>query len=151
VDKIQALESNWVLVYTYQKQAGTVPPYPQIERYSPIPDWTTATTLDSPIIAINATSDTAPDNWRYAGTALQEIRSGLSVGGQPDTTVAAKRFWLNQLTLLWFPDLGPDYNILFRIPYWIRSIDLTVFNYIGPVTKAYDPILDQILNEVTSV
>jgi hypothetical protein len=148
--QIQALDTNWVSVATYQKVAAAVPPYPQVEKYSPIPDWTTTTTLDSPIIAVNATSSTAEPHWKYAGMAIQEIRTGLSVGGQPDSTIAAKKFYLNQTTLLIFPDLGPDFNLLFRIPYWLREIDLTLWNYVGPITRDYDGILNQILEAVTS-
>lgn len=147
--KIQALEGNWEQIYVYQKIAEEVPNYPLVEKYFPIPEWDSLLLIDSPVVAIHATSSTAGEHWKFAGQALQRIRTGLAVGGNPDTVYGVKKFWLNQTSLLWFDLPVGEYQLSFKVPYWIREIDITGWVYSGPITQTYDQILAEIQGAVT--
>lgn len=147
MSRLILIEENWHLVAQENLIAVSVPS--QVENYYPIPEWTAPVILENRILAISADSDTAQQNWKYAGQAMQVITTGLTVGGQADTVNSVKKFYLRQISLLQFPDTSFEYTLKIKIPFWIRDIQLLIWEYTGPITNTYDQILTEIKEAVT--
>jgi hypothetical protein len=144
--RLQLIEINWNPFFSTSKTAIDVPT--QVQNYYPIPDFTSSILLENRIIAISATSSTAQPKWKYAGQVKQIIRTGLTVGGQGDTVNSVKKFYLNQISKIEFPDTAADFTLEFSIPYWIRDISIQAWEYTGPINNQYDSILNEIKGAV---
>lgn len=118
-------------------------------RFFPIPDYEVPILIDNPILAISARVPDAPDTWKYAGMAFQKIKTGLLPTLTPDSFTDSQRFYNDQITILQFRPIAPTYSVVLRIPYWIRSISLGIWEYTGPAIDSTDQKLDQILSELT--
>jgi hypothetical protein len=104
--------------------------------------------LDNPIVAVYAHANSAEEHWKLAGKAQQKIITGLTVGGTPETVTAIKRIWLKQISLLFFPRLSSTYTLSFHIPYWLRDINLVVWEYVGPINDSIDQKLTAIQSDL---
>ena len=144
--RLTLIESNWNLITSTNKVAVDVPS--SVENYYPIPEFDIPIILENRIIAIHAESNSAPQNWKYAGQAMQIIHTGLTVGGQADTVNSVKKFYLRQISLLQFPDTNFEFTLRIKIPYWIRDAQLIIWEYTGPITNTYDQILTEIKGAV---
>jgi hypothetical protein len=145
--RLTLIESNFVPLWSTNQTAQTVPSH--AERYFPIPAFSVPYLVDTPIVAISASSSSAEETWRFAGHAKQVIRTGLVVGGKADTVSSVKKFYLDQISLLQFPSYAPEFELTFSIPYWLRQITVNIYSYIGPVNDLYDAQLDSILEALT--
>lgn len=91
------------------------------------------TLVNSPALALEV-EVTAPENtqtWSFGGKALISINTGITVGGNTDTVIAAKSLFLHQINLLVFPDLAGDYRIEYCPPKWFGQVTLRIWEYIG--------------------
>ena len=147
MSRLTLTENNWNQLYSTTLVADPVPS--RVENYFPIPEFSIPIILDNRILAILAESDTAQQNWKYAGQAKQVIQTGLTVGGVADTVNSVKKFYLRQISLLQFPDTAPSYTLKIKIPFWIRDLELILWEYTGPITNTYDQILTEIKEAVT--
>lgn len=147
MSRLQLIETNFESLWGVTKIADSVPE--SAERYFPIPDFTCPLLADQPVLAISADSNDANPKWRFAGHVKQLIRTGLVVGGNQDTVSSVKKFYLNQISLIWFPNYGGTYQVQFSIPFWLRDITVQIWQYTGPITKTYDQILAEIKAAVT--
>jgi hypothetical protein len=88
--------------------------------------------MDSRIIAISATSDTAKPKWSYAGKARQKIQTGITVGGVADAaSVSVKKLALDRINFVIFEPLAPEYALEIEPIWWLSQISLTVWTYTG--------------------
>jgi hypothetical protein len=136
--------ANWSEVWqgTLNAAPDTIKP---AYRFFPIPDYEVPILIDNPIIAISASVPDAPETWKYAGTAFQKIRTGLLPTIAPNSFTASRPFYREQISILRFDRVAPTYSIVLRIPYWIRSISLGIWEYTGPILDSTDEKLNQIL------
>jgi hypothetical protein len=140
--------ANWASVWqsTLTADPDTIKP---AYRFFPIPDYEVPILIENPILAISARAIDAPDTWKYAGTAFQKIKTGLMPGLTPDSFTDSQRFYNDQITIIQFRSIAPTYSVVLRIPYWIRSISLGIWEYTGPIIDSTDQKLDLILEEIT--
>jgi hypothetical protein len=139
--------NNWQQVATGNLIAQDVEPI-AAERFYPIPDYVVPVQLTTPILAIYAFSSRTENNWRYAGTAYQRIRTGLTIGGGADSWIDSQKFYLNQITILRFEQVSSTYDVILRIPFWLRQLSFVLLEYTGPIVDPVNQKLDQILQEL---
>jgi hypothetical protein len=101
----------------------------------------------SPILAVAISSNKSSPSWKSAGFLNYKIRTGLLVGGVPDTQIGKGfRIKLNQITLLILPRYSENFSISFGIHYWIQQISINVWQYIGALEDSTELILEGIKN-----
>ncbi len=146
---IQLGEDNWQPIYSGNHEVS----YTADGRgFTPMPEINVTgyfLPLNSPILAVHATSTTAKRTWHVAGWLVQRVRSGLVVGGLPDADLGKRRIPLNQLDLIFWELLLTnfielEYQIFFQFPPWIRTLNLQVWKYTGAVT-------DQVMAELNFI
>lgn len=142
--------NNWQQIASANLVAQDVRPLAS-RRFFPIPDYIVPVQIESPILAIYPFSAMAENNWKYAGTAYQRIFPGISVGGTADTWLNARKFYLDQVSILQFQKVSTTYELLLRIPYWIRQISLVVWEYTGPIIDTSEQKLDLILERLPNL
>lgn len=118
----------WNLIWSANLQAELVANKP---RYLPIPPVEVPFLLDSNIIAVLATSSTAPPSWKFAAFLNQKIATGITVGGFTDTQAHQEKIWLNRISLVILPKLTTTYSLNFNIPYWFYDMSLRLWVYSG--------------------
>ena len=133
----------WSLIFSTTKIAPPAPSQ-KLNSYYPIPDFEASVQPSSPVLAIYATSESAEERWRTGGFIKQRIRTGLLGGGNPDAYVQAKKFYLNQFTIIEFQRLSTAYSIEFSIPYWLREITFDVYEYTGLI----DNVIEQQIQDL---
>jgi hypothetical protein len=131
---------NWELAYS---ETATAQPAPGTgDRYFPIPEIEVPILLYSQVIAVFCQSSQAPPRWRLGGLMNLKIATGILTGSAVDTyPFEKKRIWLNRITLFTLPVLTPEYALSFDIPYWLRQIQISVYQYTGPIT---DPLANKV-------
>jgi len=139
--------NNWQQIASANLVAEDVQPL-AARRFFPIPDYIVPVQIESPVLAIYPFSAMAENNWKYAGTAYQRIFTGINVGGTADTWLNARKFYLDQVSILQFQKVSTTYELLLRIPYWIRQISLVVLEYTGPIIDTSEQKLDLILERL---
>lgn len=141
--------NNWSLFWSESFQAVDIP-HPVLNKFYPIPKITVGVTLESPIIAVYAHSNSANLNWRYAGRLLAKIGTGITVSaGTPDTVIKVSKFYLNQIEIIQFPDYSSSYSLEIEIPYWIRDESIMIWEYTGSDVGTIHNKLDQLLVNTT--
>jgi len=142
--------ANWNQIWSTTRTAQSVEPS-VLEKYYPIPEIVAPFQFDNPILAVYADSNSAEEHWKLAGKAQQKVLTGLVVGGTPETVTAIKRIWLKQISLLIFPRLASTYTLGFNIPYWLRDINLIVWEYVGPINDSIDQKLTAIQSDLATL
>jgi len=103
-------------------------------RVSPQPRLSSPIIMTSPIIAVSLTLPSGFHSGRACGYLIQQIRTGLIVGGSPDARTETKTLFEGQLSLFNF-EFGGDYSLIFDL--FLRVADvgsLSVWEYTGMVT-----------------
>ncbi len=120
---------NWVQVYN-GSFAATYIDGKATKVYTPIPATVLPVDIDSPLVAIYATSTDYPDSRKYLGSVIQGI---ISSGNLPTTNVVGrgKGIYSNQTTLARFTEYDDVYRLLLNPKFYVEQIDITVFKYIG--------------------
>jgi hypothetical protein len=146
-----ANSSNWVSVWSGSFTAPSAPgSTPGLERYYPLTPIVIPVLLDSELIAFYTSSASSPDHWHYAGTVAQRVVTGLTVGGGSDAVVSRKKIYLKEITLLrYLLEYGSAFSLTVSVPYWIRSIDINCWSYIGNINDSYQQALDTLLVRTT--
>ncbi len=124
--------SNWNLIYSASKVAEDTSTTIQ-QRFRAIDPFSVPFLLDTPIVAVFASSETNPGYWRFAGNIFQKVQTGITVGGTPDSYLKQERIWLDEITIRSFATQPQTYELEFRVPYWLREITVQVFAYTGPL------------------
>lgn len=139
--------NNWLSLWNGSFSAEAVPAKP-LEQFYPIPPINVPLLIEEPIIAIHASSFSAQENWKYAGSIYQKIQTGITVGGSADSYLSSHKFYLNQITICPLLQLDSSFALEIKIPYWIRDINLKVWQYTGPVMDSYINKFDSILEKL---
>lgn len=142
--------SNWQQLWSGNYTAQPVE-LNVLERYYPIPEIQVNVQLDKHILACLAHSPSSPPNWKFAGRAYFKLETGITVVPVPETVFSVKKIWLQQISLLFVPKLSTSYALSFKIPYWIRDIQLIVWEYTGPVNDSLALKLDEIQSDLTTL
>lgn len=135
--------ASWSFLWSGSETAEPIP-HPVFEKYYTIPDVVVPIQLSSPICAVYAESNTDPGTWRFGGTAFYKIGTGITTGGVPDSFVASRKFYLKQINIIRFQRLATSWTLVLRIPYWIRHIDLSVWEYTGLIEDTIETSLEEI-------
>lgn len=149
-----ANSANWRKRWSVTKNA---PPPPQDKKslYSDpryrIADFFCSIRLSSPVIAINNYSRTAKSHWKLAGNIIKVVDTGILLGNSLDTTEEVQRFWLNQTTLFFLKKTVSTYGLKFSIPYWVRDIRISVYEYTGTINDSIEQKLDQIKTSINLI
>ncbi|NEP38974.1 MAG: hypothetical protein F6K35_06795 [Okeania sp. SIO2H7] len=106
--------------------------------------------LSYPIVCFEVYNPHAKPYWKRAGFALQEIRTGILVGGQPETISSSKTVYLDELNFIRFNNDVDGYTLYFQPLYWHRQIILKAWEFTSePKTTATDAI-DKALADITN-
>ena len=100
--------------------------------------------MESTIIAVYCESSSAEPSWKYGGRVFQKIFTGLTVGGSAESRVGTAKIWLNEIEVIFFQKVTSTYRLVFNIPYWIRNITVSVYEYTGPIQDTVDSDLQEI-------
>jgi len=140
--------------WSITKNAPT-PPLNKKSLYSDpnyrIADFFCSVRLASPIIAVSSSSNSASSHWKLAGYLTKALDTGIVLGNSFDSLEENQKFWLNQSTLFFFKQTSTAYGVKFSIPYWIRNIRVTVFEYTGPIEDSIEQKLDQIQTSINQI
>jgi hypothetical protein len=141
---------NWVLAYSVRVTAANAPG--SGDRYIPIPEIEVPILLTSQVIAVFCQSSQASPRWKLGGLMNLKVQTGILTGGEFDTyPFEKKRIWLNRITLFTLPVLTPDYSLSFDIPYWLRQISISVYEYTGPIVDPLQVKVDSIDTRLESL
>jgi len=99
--------------------------------YAPILETSIPVTFEKHIIAVYAVSASAKPTWNFAGYISQKIKTGLVVGSVPESLVERRPFWLNQITLLFLPQVASSYALSITPAKWLKDISLYTWQYVG--------------------
>ncbi|TWH40286.1 hypothetical protein [Dulcicalothrix desertica] len=114
-------------------------------RYFPIQETTVPLLLENHILAISTSSQNASNKWKSAGFLNYLIRTGLVVGGTPNTRFGSGyRINLNAITLLILPQLSNEYSISINIHYWIQDVAINIWQYTGDSIDSTDNLIEEI-------
>lgn len=142
--------NNWQQIAAANLVAENVEPL-ALRKFYPIPDYVIPVQVESPILAIYPFSATAERNWKYAGTAYQRIFTGIRAGGAAASWVNSRKFYLDQVSILQFEKISSTYEVVIRVPYWIRQLTFILLEYIGPVIDPKEIKLDQINQKASEI
>ena len=134
-----SLSSNWEQIcnqnFVAQNQAG---------GYIPIPIFELDVLVDSPVLAVNVTSTTAKNTWRFGGTLAQRYQIGSSGAASPlpyvDVATVALR--VNRSRLVQFLPLDDEYTLRYEPPTYFRDVRLRIWKYTGVVSDSISEYLD---------
>ena len=127
-----ANENHWRFAYDINETAEYL--NPQQTRYTRLPPIIPGFLINSNVLAIYATSNTSPPHHKFAGLVSQLIQTAITIGPDVDAeSNTRKKIWLNRMTIIEWDNLSNDYGLRFDIPYWIQHINLSIYEYIGPV------------------
>jgi len=126
------VESNWQLVYneTREQIKGSIR-----GTYTPIPAFEVPFLFTSRTIVIRPLSRKGRPTWRFAGSLAQrfQVGSGGAVSALPTVDADVYRLRLNRTKLITFEEYKSDYQVVFEPFYWMKDIELKIWEYVGPV------------------
>jgi hypothetical protein len=140
--------NNWQEIYTRSVSANFITE----TTYHPIEEFNIPFLITARFMAFRVTSNTSKPYYRYGGLIKQKFRAGMIEGGVADITFNnSKRLYLNQITLLELKQFGAETALSFTPPYYFEQINLTAWEYTGPVTDTIDNSLSAIQSDVSYI
>lgn len=124
-------DNNWKLVYQDSKTVT----YDAAGGYAPLPAFEIPITFDKELIAVKTLSAGAKFSWRFSGVLTQRMQLGGGFTPLPVASLSYNRLRINRSSLLHFPTYNTDYELLFEPYFWIKNIDLTIWEYNGSITS----------------
>lgn len=125
--------ANWEQVWTISKNA-VVNPNGYGSNYYPMPEIAIPLLLDSPVVAIFASSSTAKATWKSAGYAYQRVGIGVTVGGATDADLGESRHVvLDRIAIAIWSRVTNNYELTFTPRRWLNQLTLIVWKYNGPI------------------
>lgn len=126
---------NWQQVYEASFNAAPAPN----GRYYPINPVVMPVLLSSPIVALAAFSLDAAPRWRLGYWARQYIVTN----GFGAIEGATQKAFLNRFMIARYRMLAPQYQLRLEIPYWLRSIDITIWEYSSTVGDSTEALITE--------
>lgn len=71
------------------------------------------------------------ENWAFGGKCLISVSTGLTLGGNHDSTIKTKSVFLKTINLIIYSDYAGDYSLQYIPPKWFNQVNLSVFAYQG--------------------
>lgn len=140
--------NNWEQAYRDSKSVV----YDDAGGYTPLPAFEIPITFNKKLLAIRVLSDNAKFTWRFGGVLSQRMQLGGGATPLPVASLDYNRLRVNRSTLINFPTYGTDYELLFEPYYWIKHIDLTIWQYLGELTDSTENLINEIRsNELASI
>lgn len=133
----------WNLIYSENKVADT-PPSASLNSHYPIPIFEVPIQFSSPIFAIFIDSESAEERWKTAGWIRQKVRTGILGGGQNDAFLSRKKVYLREINIIEFERVSSAYSVEINIPYWIRDVNLSIYEYTGLIADTQDEDIDEL-------
>lgn len=141
--------ANWQQLYSISNNAVTLGAG---SAFAPIPPITVPVLIESHIITVLVTCDSAKDTWNFGGLLSQKINLGLTVGGLPNSDGVQKhKLYLNRLTLLTFPRFTSSYTVELEVPKWFRQVSLILWQYIGPVADTTENLIQSVQSDLARI
>lgn len=143
--------ANWELVWDIHVQAQQLTE----GAFIAIPRQQCPLLLSYPICCFEVSNPHTKPYWRKAGSALQEIRTGILVGGQPETISSSKYVSLNELNFITFDNYTDGWTLYFQPAYWHKEILLKCWEYQNKPrtleTDAIQDLLRQLLSKLNAI
>lgn len=131
--------AHWGVPYQISRRANS---YSTTGLFFPIPSFEVPIQFESPILAIAANSQDAK-SWWILGCRVRQL---FEVPVIPEEVASVqRRVLLNRGgTLIQFPRYVSQYRLEVEIPKWHRSMDITIWEYLGPITDTVEQaVLEQ--------
>lgn len=138
------VQSNWEKVYDEYRTTSV-----SVDRsFVPIPAFELGVLFESHILAVRVLCDSAKPTWRFAGILSQrfQIGSGGGVSALPVVNASSRTARLNRSALIQFQRLTSNYQLVFEPAHWLKEIQLTVWEYRGPVSDTTIEKIDLVLD-----
>jgi len=129
-----AADGAWSKIYEETKDIVRTGP----TSYLPIAPIEIPFLLESNIIAIGTSSDSAKPTWWLGGTVIQKVDTTV-VGGSIE--LHREKAQLNKVKMLVLPKYTETFKIEFQVPPWIEDLTLAVWEFQG---FSSDAQIDQI-------
>lgn len=141
---------SWELLWNGSFSVAIVPS--SEARRTPLPEISIPIQAYYPIIAVKISSASNPGHWKFGGYVNQKAVFGIIENNQANNINTSKqKIWLDRVTAVFFPQLTDSYQITFNIPWWLRQVDITVWQYIGPVEDSYEQKFDYIQGTLAAI
>jgi hypothetical protein len=141
-------KNNWQLVYQEYKQAVQVTP---LGGYSPLPAFEVPVRLSSRILIVKTVSNIPKGKrWKWAGRlrAFQSFPTGIN---SQKSEVASHSLYLNRSKLLTYPELTSNFELVLSDAFWLRDLQLTIFEFTGEATTSAIDSLEEIKSKVDDI
>jgi hypothetical protein len=120
--------NNWESIYSYNATAGIL----SDNSYIPIPPVIAPVFIESDIIAVYTNTNVPSGRkWFRGGRVEQRLNTGITVGGNPDSTASVQYLILKEINIIFFPKLTSSYSLKFYFPTYFKNIELQVWQYTG--------------------
>lgn len=131
---------NWNLVYQEEREVL----YDSAGGYTAIPAFEIPITFDKSLLCVRTSSKNAKFTWRFSGVLTQRMELGTNNDSLPVASLDYTRLRINRSTLIHYPLYTTDYQLLFESYYWIKHIDLTIWEYVGRLANETDDLINEI-------
>ncbi len=130
---------NWVQVFNEARRGVQVTD----TDFAPIPAFEIGFLFEAHILAVRTSSTTAKAHWRFAGLLNQrfQIGTGGAASPLPVVTAGSHATRLNRSALIQFERLTSNYELLFEPAYWLRDLQLTIWEYRGNESDTTEAML----------
>lgn len=141
-------KNNWQLVYQEYKQAVQLTP---LGGYCPLSAFEVPIRLSSKILIVKTVSNIPKGKrWRWAGRlrAFQSFPTGIN---SQKSEVASHSLYLNKSKLLIYPELTSNFELVLSDAFWLRDLQLTIFEFTGETTTSVVKSLEEIKSRVDDI
>lgn len=136
--------NNWRTLYVTELVALPIPSDPRY--YYALDTIQVPLLVTNHVLAIVPTTYNSKPYYKWAGTAIKKVQTGITVGGNYNVISERKPLWLNQTNLVRFDPITASYALEIQPSWKLKDIKLEIFAYIG---QDSDTVTEQ-LNRIES-
>lgn len=133
-------DNNWR--QAYQDERSVV--FDDAGGYTPLPAFEVPITFDTQLLAVRTLSNNAKFTWRFSGVLSHLFELGDVISPLPTASHSYHRLRINRSNLIYFPNFGTDYQLIFEPYWWIKHINLTIWEYTGEITSAAEKLVAEV-------
>jgi hypothetical protein len=137
--------TKWSLLYSQQ---FAVERY-NARQYQPIPPQRLPILAENRVLVVGSASQRAKATWKHGGILHAMVNTGATPFQLAD--VASYRLGCNQAKLIILPAIASTYQLRFEIPSWFEEVNLTIFEYLGPVTDSTENLIAELQSSVNQL
>jgi hypothetical protein len=140
--------NNWSAIWSGSFVAATDPD----GSYFPLSAIAVPVLLENHTIAIVCSSSSAKPSWRIAGNVGRKIQTGITIGGNPDTTIPSGQLLrLDRINLVRFEQITSNYALEILPKFWLKDLSINVFGYTGIESDTVTEQLNRIEQTIDSL